>query len=213
MVEQIIKEAISVSLTTDLWTGRNRKGFIGITCSYVDSDFTLKEITLTVQYVRYPHTAKNIAECIENILQQWKIRDLTTAITTDNASNMKKCVELLNGIKWVGCFSHTLQLVIGKGLFVAQNLILRVKRLIDFFMTPKQSERLEKIQKDHPSLAIYEEDEEESIVCIYLNILLINIFNLFYIFLFLFLIFRILLKLLNILIPLLMFPPDGILVI
>ncbi len=44
-------------------------------------------------------------------------------------------------------------------------------------MTPKQSERLEKIQKDHPSLAIYKEDEEESIVCIYLNILLINIFN------------------------------------
>ncbi len=69
MVEQIIKEAISVSLTTDLWTGRNRKGFIGIIYSYVDSDFTLKEITFTVQYVRYPHTAKNIVEYIENILQ------------------------------------------------------------------------------------------------------------------------------------------------
>ncbi len=118
MVEQIIKEAISVSLTTDLWTGWNRKGFIRITCSYVDSDFTLKEITLTIQYVCYLHTAKNIAECIKNILQQWKIRDLIIAITTDNASNMKKCVELLNEIKWVGCFSHTLQLVIGKGLFV-----------------------------------------------------------------------------------------------
>ncbi len=68
MVEQIIKEAISVSLTTDLWTGQNRKSFIEIICSYVDSDFTLKEITLTIQYIRYPHTVKNIAECIENIL-------------------------------------------------------------------------------------------------------------------------------------------------
>ncbi len=65
-------------------------------------------------------------------------------------------------------------------------------------MTPKQSERLEKIQKDHPSLAIYKEDEEESIVCIYLNILLINIFNFILHIFFLFLIFRILLKLLNI---------------
>ena len=99
---------------------------------------------------------------------------------------MKKCVvELLNGINWIGCFLHTLQLVVGKGLFVAQNLVLRVKRLIDFFMTPKQSERLEKIQNDHPSLAIYE-DDEEPVVYIYLNILLINIFNyillIFYIF-------------------------------
>ncbi len=69
MVEQIIKEAISVLLITDLWTSQNRKGFIRITYSYINSDFTLKEITLTVQYVRYPYTAKNIAECIENILQ------------------------------------------------------------------------------------------------------------------------------------------------
>ncbi len=80
-------------------------------------------------------------------------------------------------------------------------------------MTPKQFERLEKIQKDHPSLAIYEEDEEESIVCIYLNILLINIFNFILHIFFLFLIFRILLKLLNILISLLMFLLNGILVI
>ncbi|CAB5382472.1 unnamed protein product [Rhizophagus irregularis] len=160
IIEQIIKEATSVSLTTDLWTGRNRKGFIGITCSYLDSDFTLKEIILTVQYVRYPHTAENIAECIENILNQWKIRHLTTTIITNNTSNMKKCVKLLDGISWIGCFSHTLQLVVGKGLFVARNLILRVKRLIDFFMTPKQSERLTVIQKEYPSLANYEDDEE-----------------------------------------------------
>ncbi|GES73461.1 zinc finger BED domain-containing protein 4-like [Rhizophagus clarus] len=153
-------QAISVSLTTDLWTGQNRKGFIGITCSYVDSDFILKEITLTVQFVRYPHTAKNIAKYIENILNQWKIRHLTMTITTYNATNMKKCVKLLDGVSWIGCFSHTLQLVVGNGLFVTQNLILQVKHLIDFFMTPKQSERLEKIQKDHPSLANYEDDEE-----------------------------------------------------
>jgi hypothetical protein len=53
---------------------------------------------------------------------------------------------------------------VGKGLFVARNLILRVKRLIDFFMTPKQSERLTVIQKEYPSLANYE-DDEEPIVC------------------------------------------------
>ena len=39
-------------------------------------------------------------------------------------------------------------------------------------MIPKQSERLEKIQKNHPSLASNEEDEEP-VVCI---ISLINIY-------------------------------------
>ena len=126
MVEQITNKAISVSLTTDLWTGQNRKGFIEITYSYVDSNFILKEITLTIQYVRYPYTTQHIAECIDDILQQWKIRHLTITITTNNASNMKKCVELLDGINWISYFSHTLQLVVGKGLFIARNLILRV---------------------------------------------------------------------------------------
>ncbi|EXX67403.1 zinc finger BED domain-containing protein 4-like [Rhizophagus irregularis DAOM 181602=DAOM 197198] len=160
MIEQIGKEAKSVALTADLWTGRNHKGFLGITCSYLDADFILKEVILAIEYVRYPHTAEHIAECFENILKQWNIRHITTTITTDNGSNMKNSVELLNGISWIGCFAHTLQLVVGKGLYVAKTLILRVERLIDFFMTTKQSKRLEKIQKEHPSLANNEEGDE-----------------------------------------------------
>jgi len=93
---------------------------------------------------------------------------------------MKKSVKLLNGVNWMSCFAHTLQLVIGKELHVAKTLILRVKRLIDFFMTPKQSERLEKIQKDHPSLANNEEGEEPIVCTIYILILLIYLFYTIY---------------------------------
>ena len=38
------------------------------------------------------------------------------------------------------------QLIVGKGLSSIKVLVGRAKRLIDFFMRPKQSERLEKIQ-------------------------------------------------------------------
>jgi len=48
---------------------------------------------------------------------------------------------------WRPCTAHTLQLVIGKGLAPVKLLVGRAKRFIDFFMSPKQSERLEKIQK------------------------------------------------------------------
>jgi hypothetical protein len=43
--------------------------------------------------------------------------------------------------------AHTLQLVIGKGLIPAERLVARAKRLINFFTTPKQTERLIEIQK------------------------------------------------------------------
>jgi len=39
-----------------------------------------------------------------------------------------------------------LQLIVGKGLACVKLLVLRAKQLIDFFMRPKQSERLENIQ-------------------------------------------------------------------
>ena len=57
----------------------------------------------------------------------------------------------MTGINWQGCSSHTLQLVINKSMKPCKILIARAKRLIDFFLRPKQSERLEEVQKLYPN--------------------------------------------------------------
>jgi hypothetical protein len=150
IIKYIENNAISVSLTTDLWTARNRQGYLGITCSFLDAEFNLHEILLTVTYVRYPHTAEHIGDTLLEILDEWLLREKVYMITTDNGPNMRKAIEDMNSISpnimWQPCTAHTLQLVVGKGLACVKLLILRAKRLIDFFIRPKQSERLEKIQ-------------------------------------------------------------------
>ena len=64
---------------------------------------------------------------------------------------MKKAIkemnEITSNIKWQPYVAHTLQLVVGKGLNSVKLLVLRAKKLIDFFLRPKQSQRLEEIQK------------------------------------------------------------------
>jgi hypothetical protein len=64
---------------------------------------------------------------------------------------MKKTIKEINSVTsnilWQPCAAHTLQLVVGKGLNLIKLLVLRTKRLIDFFLRPKQSERLENIQR------------------------------------------------------------------
>ena len=64
---------------------------------------------------------------------------------------LKKAIKdmglISSNIRWQPCTAHTLQLVIGKGLNEVKLLILRTKRLIDFFLRPKQSEKLAEIQK------------------------------------------------------------------
>ena len=53
-----------------MWTARNRQGFLGVTCSFLDKNFIIHEVTLTVEYVRYPHTGENIYDTLFVILDE-----------------------------------------------------------------------------------------------------------------------------------------------
>jgi len=60
----------------------------------------------------------------------------------------RKILKDHNNITRIPCAAHTLQLVIGKGLILAERLVARAKHLINFFTTPKQTERLIEAQKN-----------------------------------------------------------------
>ena len=96
LIEKIRVEAKSVLLTTDMWTARNRQGYIGIICSYINSNFIFNEITLTVNHIRYPYTAQHIAKSLDETLEEWKLHDKVFVITTDNAANIKKVISDMN---------------------------------------------------------------------------------------------------------------------
>jgi len=101
-------------------------------------------------YLKYPHTSDIIVECLNQIICEWNLDGKVFTITTDNGSNMVKAGKLLknnNNITCFSCVTHTLQLVVGKGLFPAERLVARAKCLINFFTIPKQTERLIDIQK------------------------------------------------------------------
>ena len=142
---------VSCSLTLDLWTSRSRAGYLGVTCSFVNSQFELCEATLAIEYLKYPHTSENIVDCLNRIIGKWNLDGKIFTITTDNGSNMVKAGKLLkdfNNITRLPCAAHMLQLVVGKGLIPAERLVAQAKRLISFFTTPKQTERLIEIQQN-----------------------------------------------------------------
>ena len=59
---------------------------------------------------------------------------------------MKKTIKEMNkitlNIKWQPCVIHTLQLVVGKGLISVKLLVLRAKKLIDFFFKTKTKSKI-----------------------------------------------------------------------
>ncbi|GES76468.1 zinc finger BED domain-containing protein 1-like [Rhizophagus clarus] len=98
-------------------------GYIGITCAYIDNQFKLNEAILAIKYMPYSHTSEAIAEEIMSILNEWKLTDKVFTITTDNGNNMVKSAQLISGLIRIPCTAHTLQLVIGKGLLPAEDII------------------------------------------------------------------------------------------
>ncbi|GES92498.1 zinc finger BED domain-containing protein 1-like [Rhizophagus clarus] len=133
----------------NLWTGRDHQGYIGVTCSFINKEFELQEIMLAYQYMEYPHTSQNIARTIMNLIFEWGLEKKFICITTDNGSNMVAASRLLPNTFRIPCAARTLNLVVNKGLIPVEILIARAKRLINFFMSPKQNERLKAIQTCH----------------------------------------------------------------
>ena len=149
--EESMKELLSssakyISLTTDLWTSRAKQGYIGITASFISIDFKLYDILLELKYVPYPHTSEIIQSHIESTISNWGLRGKVIAIATDNGANMVKAISNIDNVERIPCAAHTLQLVIGKGLKPALVFVARTRRLIRFFMYPKQIERLKETQ-------------------------------------------------------------------
>ena len=73
--QYIHENSNSVSLTCDLWTSRSKQGFLGVTCHLITPDFEMKEITLAIRYMPYPHTGDTIQKELESVILEWGLKD------------------------------------------------------------------------------------------------------------------------------------------
>lgn len=81
------------------------------------------------------HTA-NIADELKNVCDDWKINDKLCRIVTDNAANMIKAVKEILKVRHLGCFAHTLNLVVHnaiKNTSEVKNAQDKIKAIVSFF--------------------------------------------------------------------------------
>ncbi|GBC17180.2 zinc finger BED domain-containing protein 1-like [Rhizophagus irregularis DAOM 181602=DAOM 197198] len=53
---------MNIHLTTDLWTAKSRYGYLGVTATWLTSDFEFREALLSCDHLPYPHTGEVISE-------------------------------------------------------------------------------------------------------------------------------------------------------
>ena len=95
-VQQQIEGINRFAITTDIWTSRAHHSYIGTTVHYVDAAYNLQSHMLGTCEFSDSHTAVNIAEAPQQILQDWKLpTDCLSAATTDNGRNIAMAMEIL----------------------------------------------------------------------------------------------------------------------
>ncbi|CAG8765234.1 797_t:CDS:2, partial [Rhizophagus irregularis] len=136
-----------IHLITDLWTSKSRHSYLGVTATWLSSDFKFREVLLSCNHIEYPHTGEVISEELFQIIHRWRLDNTVFTIVTDNAANMLKGIELLhnnyfNVIRRQPCAAHTLQLSVQERLKQCKEIHCHIKNLQNFFRLPKQAQRL-----------------------------------------------------------------------
>lgn len=117
-----IKESIKgkdVALTTDGWTSIATASYVTVTAHWINDDWEMLNNVLKTKELKVSHTAENVGECIQAILDVFGIeRGSVIAITTDNATNYVNAVERHLLTENIPCVAHTINLAVRKGLAV-----------------------------------------------------------------------------------------------
>ncbi|CAG8538662.1 24407_t:CDS:2 [Gigaspora rosea] len=164
--ELISNTATCVHLTTDLWTAKSKHSYIGVTGTWLSEDYAFKEVLLACSNLAYPHSGEIISAELFSIIQKWNLSSLVYIVTTDNATNMIKRVDILksqlSGVTRIACAAHTLQLTVQEGLKQCKAVHRRIKNLQAFFKLPKQAQRLYKAQLQIKDITITSDNQNDN---------------------------------------------------
>lgn len=103
-----------MAVTYDSWTSISHHSYIAVTGHFIQ-DCQLKKALLSFTEESGSHTSEVIAEIIGSTVRNLKENLEISCCVTDNARNMTKSAENLK-TEHLGCFIHTIQLVIRDAL-------------------------------------------------------------------------------------------------
>ena len=106
-----------ISFTSDVWTSDNNlNAFLSLTGHWIDGEWNRRYAFLKLHSLEGPHTGQLISNNIKTILKEFNIlEDRQGIIVRDNGASMVLAARL-SGLQDLGCFIHTIQLVVNAGL-------------------------------------------------------------------------------------------------
>jgi len=82
-----------------------------------------------------------------HVIREWKLEGKVVSVCTDNAANITAAVKLAK-VKHLSCFTHTLNLVVQKGVAILGAIQMKVKAIVvHFHRSTVAAEKLRSLQQ------------------------------------------------------------------
>lgn len=95
-IKTMLNKAEYISLTVDLWSDRRLRTFLGVTAHFIDSNFKLISIVLSLKEFLSSHTGEAIYNQVKSIIHDYNIENKIFKILTDNCANIKCAIRLVS---------------------------------------------------------------------------------------------------------------------
>ena len=93
-LRQDIQRASAVAVGLDGWSTRRMQAMVGVVVYFVDNNVGERSELLAFELFKGPQTAVALRQWLEKILADWDIGRKTTRVSTDNAANMKRALDV-----------------------------------------------------------------------------------------------------------------------
>lgn len=144
----VLKEVISMTITTDCWTSRNTDSVMAVTGHFIDNNFEVKSVLLECVKYEGGHGSTNLADNLRQVISNWNIPEESILLgISDNAANIKKAIS--TDLKWkhFGCYALTLNLIVGDALkLIQEGTLKKVSQIVTHFKQSKS--KFDSVQKN-----------------------------------------------------------------
>jgi hypothetical protein len=89
-IHTTLNKTNDLTLTIDAWSDRRCRSYLGITCHFIDEKMMPVNFLIDFKRFKSPHTAEDIQQLTEEVLEKFSIKEKVFRIITDNASSMIK---------------------------------------------------------------------------------------------------------------------------
>ena len=149
VVQKQIEQAPGISISSEIWTYRDRQKYLTVTGHFVSDVWELQSVVLkTVSLDSSTDLNASIGNKLKQVFEEWNFLEKVKCIVSDNNENFSSAVRLMNK-PYLQCIAKSLDLMIQESLKASNDieyLIQRVRNISGFFLhSIEASKKLEEL--------------------------------------------------------------------